>query len=141
MAVFVKILFSLLVFSIFLDAASARSTEFREKALVKRGLVEDVLTAGSGPVCGYILAFTYSMAKYKLQKLTEYLAANLPSLMTKRDVEVAYKRDFDLYGALVSTYRSLSCKLIVQYLKANAGAAFQQLLQYVTDNITSIVGK
>jgi len=127
------------------DIVVGRRTNERTKVLAKRGLTEDILTAGSGPVCAYIISFTYTMAKYQLEKLTQYLSQHLPSI-TKRDLEAVLmnkadlQMDFDLYGSLVTAYRSLSCKLIVSYLKTHFQSSFQMLVQYITDNIVNIVG-
>ena len=186
----------------------------QSKVIAKRGVVENILTAGDGPVCSYIIQFTYTMAKYKLSKLTEYLVKNLPTMITKRDVgdgdgydyilneqtllkfemdlqamtkrvvdnnngdeDAVYgggeslskkallrstmmdiKQDVDnieddnhpennqvpqnddLFTSLVTGSRGLSCKLIVQYLKYYATSSFQELLKYVTENLTNIIG-
>ena len=49
-----------------------------EKMIAKRGVVEDMITAGDGQACSYIIQFAYTMAKRRLAKLTEYMLQNIP---------------------------------------------------------------
>lgn len=193
----IALIFLVLIF--FVTKGQTKSGhELRRKLIAKRGVVEDMLTSGDGFACGYIIQFTYTIAQYKLQKVTEYLVKNLPSLITKRDVEnadgedqgivygvggvehlrrnvllqltmnlqpsstkhntAAGKESFDdskipqsmakrslqytdLFTSMVNSSRGLSCKLIVEYMKYYATSSFKALIQYLTENLTNIVGK
>ena len=192
--------FILLFLSVTLS--ESRGTHEKEKIIAKRGVVENMLTAGDGPACSYIIQFAYAMAKRKLAKLTEYMLQNIPYgdevdraeggydfVLNERenpskfeiDLKTVLKEDFDdsdgvqfksfqniikrrfsgvddrvpggdqehpmeqqddggVFTFLVTSSRGLSCKLIVEYIKYYAKSSFQDLLKYVTSNLTNIVG-
>jgi len=117
----------------------------QEHVLVKRGIIENMITAGDGSVCKLIIAFSFTMAKYQMGQLVQYLQANMAGAMGKRDVnEVDYirnRRDVStIFESLVNSSRGVSCKLIVSFLKLGAHYQFERLVSYITSNIGTIIG-
>jgi len=117
----------------------------QEHVLVKRGIIENMITAGDGSVCKLIIAFSFTMAKYQMGQLVQYLQANMAGAMGKRDVNevdfIRNRRDVStIFESLVNSSRGVSCKLIVSFLKLGAHYQFERLVSYITSNIGTIIG-
>lgn len=112
--------------------------------MVKRGMIEDMITAGDGTVCKYIIKYCFYLAQNELSKLVAYLQANI---MGKRGIDEfefqrIKKRDItDVFNSIVNGSRGISCKLVIQFLKSSAHKQFNNLITYLTSNIASILGK
>jgi len=121
-----------------------------EHAIDKRSsLVTDLILAGDGTVCVYVVKFCYTLSKYPMSMLVKYLKNNLVDSIGKRDIdevlhEVLHKRDrrglTDMFTKIVTHSASgMACKSIVKFFRAYyANDLFAKLITFVA---SAMLGK
>ena len=109
--------------------------------LVKRGMIEDFLSAGDGTACKLIIQFAFTMADYQLAQLVTYLQTSIAGTVGKRDVDhlIEKRSTAEVFTSIVNGSRGLSCQLIIKFVKTVAVYQFDKLVNYLALNMGTLV--
>ena len=98
----------------------------------KLGLIGDIFSASTEPLCSYILRFTRTLNHEELNRLVKFLALQLlPKEQRHLEESLLSKRGF--YTMLGRRFRRSSCKLAWHYLRKFAKNSFRMFLKFIDD--------